>query len=518
MFEIKKKIFGLDISDHSIEAIVLEKPFFGKPKIVSYARTLLKAQIVRDGVIKNPQKLAESIVKLLRSAKPAPITTPFCILSLPESQVFSTIFKLPAGLKHNEVRNTIPYKAEEIIPFDSTEIYFDFKTITIIGTAQEIFYAAVPTKIVDSYVAVLREIGLKPIGFDIESISLARALVDNGRKPDKAKLIIDIGARTTNLNIFDRNGIRQSLTLKIAGNHFTRALATSLKLTAKEADGLKMKVGLDDKNPETNAVIVLKNQFKKIITETKKFIDFYQDETKRQVGEIILAGGSSLLPKVDQYLADALKIETNLGRPLVKVNDPGNLVKLKNKAILFADVIGLGLRGVSRNPADGDINLLPIRFKTFTLAPDRGEKKAWVKIYIRAFTLVVLLVFLLSLISLRRQGLDLYQKIFPQPKYIMVTDSDVDPQALQQLRNSLPSPTEVASTTPSTFEQKIKIKQIAGGQANVRQGPGVNFSKVGQTESGQEYKFLEEQNGWTKIELDPEIQGWVKSEYVDKLP
>jgi len=35
---LKKKIFGLDISDHSIEALVLTKPFFGKAKVTAYAR------------------------------------------------------------------------------------------------------------------------------------------------------------------------------------------------------------------------------------------------------------------------------------------------------------------------------------------------------------------------------------------------------------------------------------------------------------------------------------------------
>ena len=46
----KKQIFGLDISDHSIEALVLSKPFFGKPKITAYARTILRGEIVKDGI------------------------------------------------------------------------------------------------------------------------------------------------------------------------------------------------------------------------------------------------------------------------------------------------------------------------------------------------------------------------------------------------------------------------------------------------------------------------------------
>ena len=104
---LKKQIFGLDISDHSIEALILKKPTFGPPKVVSYARTLLKGEVVKNGIIKNPKKLGENIVRLLASAQPGPIKTPYCILSLPESQVFTTVFKLPAGLKNKEIKDRI---------------------------------------------------------------------------------------------------------------------------------------------------------------------------------------------------------------------------------------------------------------------------------------------------------------------------------------------------------------------------------------------------------------------------
>src|SRR3989344_6521914 len=101
----KRKIFGLDISDHSIEALILSKPFFGKPKISAFARVILRGEVMKNGVIKNNKKLAENLKKLLQSAQPKAIKSPYCIVSLPESQVFTAIFKLPAGLKRSEVKN-----------------------------------------------------------------------------------------------------------------------------------------------------------------------------------------------------------------------------------------------------------------------------------------------------------------------------------------------------------------------------------------------------------------------------
>ncbi|MBI3291072.1 type IV pilus assembly protein PilM, partial [Candidatus Falkowbacteria bacterium] len=388
---IKKQIFGLDISDYSIEVLVLTKPFFGKPKIESYARTILRGDVISNGIIKKPDKLAESLTALLKSAQPKPIKSRYCVISLPESQVFSTVFKLPAGLKYNEIKNTIPFKAEEVIPFKSSEVYFDFKRIGVIGQSQEIFYVAIPIKIVDAYVEVFEKAGLIPVAFDLESNSLARSLIDVSKKSDGAKLLLDIGARTTNLNIFDNNGIRQSLTIKIAGDRFTKAIASKLNIKPKDASDLKMKNGFDAEKQDGKVLLVLQNEFKRIIAETKKFVEYYKSDYGRGVSEVILVGGSSFLPKVDQYLADNLEIETNIGKPFGKIADPRELVNLKGKSVLFANVAGLALRGLDKNPIHCDINLLPVVPVQFSLAPAKEDRRAWLEVYIRLGVLIILI-------------------------------------------------------------------------------------------------------------------------------
>jgi len=228
----KQKFFGLDISDHSIEVSLLDKSM-NKVKVVAYSRMVLRQELVVNGVIKKPSQLAEKIKEVLAAAKPKAIRTPYCILAIPDSQVFTSIFKFPAGLKHEEIRSTISFKAEEVIPFRTSEIYFDFKTIGVANGTQEVFYAAVPVKVIDSYVEVLTVAGLIPVAFDLESISLVRSILvskEDVRKqtkkdPGQAVLLIDIGARTSDFNIVDVNGVCLNSVLKIAGNRFTKVLA-----------------------------------------------------------------------------------------------------------------------------------------------------------------------------------------------------------------------------------------------------------------------------------------------------
>jgi len=526
---MKKKIFGLDISDHSIEAVLLSKPFFGKPKIAAYARTILRGEVVKDGIIKKPEKLTESIVSLLQSAKPRAIKARNCILSLPDSQVFITIFKFPAGLRRDEIKNTIPYKAEEIIPFKADEIYFDFKTITNDGNTQEVFYAAVPKKIVDSYVSVLEGIGLVPVACDLESVSLARAVIQplppagkGKQKTEQASLLIDIGAKTTNLNIFDRNGIRQGTIVNIAGSRFTKSIAKSFGLPEKEADKLKMKVGFDPAQEKGRVILILQKEFRRIIEETQKLINYYQDETGRKVGQVILAGGSSLLPQIGKYVGENINLPTEIGNPLVKILDPQKLVNLKNKSILFANTIGLSLRALSNDPVSSDINLLPVQKRRFQVKPDRSDHKAWKSVYIRSAILVVCALVLGGLLFLKSRGVDPYQEIFSVPEYETDISADFDAEVLDALREQF-MVSEQNTTTPTTTKElvvmpiKIKVSQTGAGYLNVREGPGTSYAKIGQATSGMEYVLIKEEGDWYQIQFNDETAGWISATYSEKL-
>ncbi len=533
----RKKIFGLDISDHSIEAVLLEKPFFGKPKISAYARTILIGEVVKDGIIKKPDRLKENLIKLLASAQPAPIKTSYCIVSLPDSKAFTTIFKFPAGLRRDEIQNTIPFKAEEVIPFKAEEVYFDFKTITKDESAQEVFYVAIPKKIIDSYLEVLGDIGLVPIAFDLESISLARSIVSvptdleaDKQKVGQAVLMMDIGARTTNLNIFDRNGIRQSLTITVAGSRFTKSIAQGLNITEREAEDLKTKIGFDPQQKKGKIVLILQKELRPIVEETKKLINYYQEETGRQVSFVILAGGSSLLPKIDKYLADNLNLLVGVGDPLIKILDPKKFIKMRNKAVLFANVIGLGLRAVTKNPILGDINLLPLIKKKFEIKPEQGDKAAWRLIYIRLAVFGLLVLIFAGVLLLKNKNIDLYRIIFPPSKYETVISPDLNVEALEGLRELflLPEATTTPTSTPAEsttteeisqplIELKVKIKETGLGYLNVRQGPGLGHPKIGQAVSGQEYILVSQQKDWYQIQLDEKTTGWVYSIYAEKL-
>lgn len=297
---------------------------------MAHNRAVLEEGIVQDGKILNKEKLVEKLKEVLKDIKAKK-----AILSLPESKIFIGDFK--------------------IIPWRPEEVYTDK-----INNLQ----IAAPKEIVNQYIEVVKLSGVDPIVIDIESISLGRALMPEQSqiKSKESTIIMDIGARTANLGIFNSSGVLQnSITVPIAGNNFTKAIAEKLNIKTEEAEALKIKLGFDASDTGNKVLPVLQSSFQPIVKELKDAISYYENSRGKKIKEIILAGGSALLPKIDEYLAVNLDKKVKIGDPLARLKS-GQLADKKENSVLFSNVIGLALRGIG--DISKGINLLPREHKS----------------------------------------------------------------------------------------------------------------------------------------------------------
>jgi len=347
-----QKGFGLDISDFSIEALELEKKG-NEIMIKNYGRVEIpNKQLVENGEIKEKEILLKAIGDLLEQTEPERIKTKYTLLSLPEIKVFSHIFDFPVILTPNQIKESIFYEMESIFPYRAEELFVDFKIINKREDKQEVFLAASPKYIVNGFKEVLEKAGLITVVFDLESQSLARAMIDK-IETGKAVMILDIGARTSIVSIFDEIGLRFSNNIKLAGNRFTKEVSSVTGLSLEEAEKIKIQEGFYSEK-FGNALAKVSEE---LCQEIKKAIKYTEEKNKFKVEKIILAGGSSLLPGIEEYFTKEIGIDTKKGNPLIKLK-PGSVLHQKGKSILYANVIGLALRALEKDPIKVDINLL----------------------------------------------------------------------------------------------------------------------------------------------------------------
>lgn len=355
----KKPAFSLDISDYSIELICL-KGNINNPRLLAMERSILEPGIIEDGRIINKEALKKILAALIRSPRFGKLKTKRFIFSLSESKTFILIFSLPKNLKKRKELEFIKAEASQILPLPLRDICFDFE-ITRRENSKEVFLAAVQKNIINDYLEVFKSLKLYPLVIETESLALARSLIND---PKETTLIVDIGARNTNFSIFDSGKLRFSRTLDVAGNRFTISLADGLGVSFSEAENLKKGSGLNPKTKKGKSFLILQRDIQTIVLEIRNIERYFQKKENKEIKKIILAGGSSMLPLLPQYLEENLEKPVAIGDPWARINI--DILKKKKyfkealeiNPILYATCIGSSLRGLLRDESRTGINLI----------------------------------------------------------------------------------------------------------------------------------------------------------------
>ena len=247
MLTLKPEAFGIDISDLSLKIVKLKrkKNFFD---LVSFGEMEIPANIISGGEIKDEKALAKIIKEALNNVNGEKLKTKYVIASLPEEKSFLQVIQLPK-IKEEEVKKAIPFEAENYVPLPVDQVYLDFQMIPPWHENQEhldVLIAALPKKTVDPYLSSLKEAGLKPLAFEIESQAIIRSLVKNNVS-SLPVLVIDFGATRTGFIIFSGNSLRFTTSIPVSSRGFTEAISKNLEVDFISAEKLKRKYGLGEK-------------------------------------------------------------------------------------------------------------------------------------------------------------------------------------------------------------------------------------------------------------------------------
>jgi type IV pilus assembly protein PilM len=354
---LKPKAFGLDISDLSLKFLMLKKK--GKKfSVVSFGESKIEPGIIESGEVKNEEKLAGIIKEITKRVK-----TKYVVASLPEEKAFLQVIKMPL-MSEEDLKSAILFEAENYIPLPVNEVYLDCEIVSSVHADSknlDVLLAAIPKRVVDPYLRVLKKAGLKPIAFEIESLSIARALIKD-QKTTQPVLIIDLGATRSSFVIFSGNSVRFTCSIPISGIHFTELIAKNLKVSFEKAEKLKiihgLREGLRIKLGEKTTLEKVKGKIFEalipglvdLVQQIKKYLDFYQAHAYlagpegKKIQKIILCGGGANLKGLDEFLELELKIPVEIGNPWINVGEVKNFPK--ENSLSFTTAIGLALRGI----------------------------------------------------------------------------------------------------------------------------------------------------------------------------
>ena len=333
---------GLDIGSKSIKVVELVEDGNNFSLKSAGAIGYSGAEIDKFQEDKEYAKLATTIKKLFHDAK---IASRDVFMSLPETTVFTRIMKFPL-LNDQEIASAVKWEAEEYIPIPINEAIIEHQILERreIGNPPQVLVLliAVGRSLIEKYVKLAQMSGLSLIGVETELLSLVRILAP----VDKTSLVIDFGAKSTDIAIAKDGQLYFSRSVPTAGEALTRSVAQALGVSITQADEYKRTYGLAQEQLEGKVGTAIGPIFKVIADEIKKAIHYYKLDIKGDPpSSIILSGGTSGLPGAVSTLTRELGTEVVIGNPFARVKlDPESSKSLANFTPLYSVSVGLAMR------------------------------------------------------------------------------------------------------------------------------------------------------------------------------
>ena len=339
-------MIGVDISSTSVKLVELsESPKKDGYIVERYAIEALPKDAVSDGNINNLDALAET---LQRAWKRLGTKIKNVGVALPAAAVITKKILLPAGMSEEELEFQVESEANQYIPFALEEVNLDFQVLgPAPGNADEleVLLAASRKANVEDRVAAAEAAGLKVVVVDVEpfaaeaAFTQIRAQLPDGAE-DKCVALIDIGASSMSVNVL-RNG--QSVYTRdqqIGGEQLTQQIQNTFGLTAEQAESAKRNGGLPD-NYESDVLTPFRDSLVMEIARALQF--FFTSSHYNEVDYIVLAGGSSVLPGLDDAVATRTQVSTMVANPFALMTLSGRIKPRQLQADAPALIVACGL-------------------------------------------------------------------------------------------------------------------------------------------------------------------------------
>jgi cell division protein FtsA len=199
----------------------------------------------------------------------------------------------------------------------------------------------------------LQKAEIMPTHHTVSSLAAAEAVLTRQQREAGVGLV-DIGAGTTNLIVFEDGEVQHVAVLPIGGQHITNDLAIGLKTDLDVAEQVKVEhANLKSDAHKTNALVKVGDkahnfQFEDIamivesrVEELLEYVDKELHKIKRSrklPGGVVLTGGTAKLPGIDEFAREQLQLPARLG----KLHNVGGLVDTVEDPA-YVTVVGLML-------------------------------------------------------------------------------------------------------------------------------------------------------------------------------
>lgn len=345
-----RQVVGLDIGSSAIKLVQIKETRQGG-ELQKVRQKPLKRGIMEAGVVNDAAALTNVLREVVREAG---IPLSRVAISVAGSAVMIKPIQVPQ-MEMEELEEQLIWEAEQYIPYDLDEIYFDYEVLasheSTGGEAPQmtVLLIAARKDVIEERVAIVRQAGLNPCIVDVDSFALVNMYHFNyprGERdePEACAAIVNIGATLMNMNIMKGGRPVFTRDIPLGGDRYTEAIQRGLECSMEEAESIKRK-GLD---PDDVGEISEIHQ--EVAEEISRTLEYYQaGAPDSDVTSIHVCGVGGKTPGLIQAVSEQTGLRVLAANPVARMQTPDPLDGGESGADVapFLGVaVGLALRKV----------------------------------------------------------------------------------------------------------------------------------------------------------------------------
>ncbi len=311
LFVGKRGLTGIDLGSHTIKILKLSD---NNSELINFRTTILPEGANLED-IKKDDLIILAIKKLVEQLNVKKTEVAVCLSS---HHIIVKKIELPEMGKE-ELNDAITAEAEQHIPYSLQEVNLDYQILRRTSEDKmEILIAVAKKDVVERYMALFSEAGLRPHVVDIETAALVNAY--EAFYPEEASVValVDIGASKINTVILENTIPIFNTGIPSGGNYLTRQIQHKLNMNYTQAESLKIN-GPSDETLNQPLQDIFTSVVDEWLTKIKKTLDFFEANYLKKIDKLILSGGSSKIKDLTDLFSKEIQKPVSIFNPFGKL-------------------------------------------------------------------------------------------------------------------------------------------------------------------------------------------------------